>query len=265
MANDVRGGAVAEAAHLDEIGFPEFTVKLITDVFDALVAANLRQTEAYIELLQAVAKTLSVYINETRDDIDGAQVLQFLSRVLPPADGEDVVVKEGAELNVEQAGDLNDALLVKDTNIDADNQVVPVPAPDAKTTVNEALFNSILEAVANRLAANKYGLLKEMVKQGILRLVVEQGKIETRLTFRTYVSTFYQKNSSDYHSKSSRHRAKAKTGGLLSPWVKAAGSTSYNSINIRTTKESNRDISGSQVQIYGSVVIQFKTDYLPLE
>ncbi len=34
--------AVTQAARLNEIGFPEFTAKLITDTFDALVAANLR-------------------------------------------------------------------------------------------------------------------------------------------------------------------------------------------------------------------------------
>ena len=32
--------AVTEAARLGEIGFPEFTAKLITDTFDALVSAN---------------------------------------------------------------------------------------------------------------------------------------------------------------------------------------------------------------------------------
>ncbi len=43
MANGT-SAAVTEAARLDEIGFPEFTCKLVTDVFDALVSANIRQT-----------------------------------------------------------------------------------------------------------------------------------------------------------------------------------------------------------------------------
>ena len=58
--------AVTEAARLDEIGFPEFTAKLITDTFDALVSANLRQTEAYIELVQSVAKSLKAFIDDTK-------------------------------------------------------------------------------------------------------------------------------------------------------------------------------------------------------
>ena len=45
--------AITQAARPNEIGFPEFTAKLIIDTFDALVAANLRQTQAYIELIQS--------------------------------------------------------------------------------------------------------------------------------------------------------------------------------------------------------------------
>ena len=45
--------AITQAARLNEIGFPESTAKLIIDTFDALVAANLRQTQAYVELIHS--------------------------------------------------------------------------------------------------------------------------------------------------------------------------------------------------------------------
>ena len=61
--------AVDVAARLPDIQFPEFTAKLITDTFDALVSANLRQTESYIELVGAISKTITTYINDTQDDI----------------------------------------------------------------------------------------------------------------------------------------------------------------------------------------------------
>jgi hypothetical protein len=56
--------AVTEATRLAEIGFPEFTAKLAKDVFDALLAATLRQMEAYSELVAATAKTLQDYVAE---------------------------------------------------------------------------------------------------------------------------------------------------------------------------------------------------------
>ena len=73
MASGV-DSAIATAARLDEIGFPEFTTKLVTDVFDALIASNLQQQKAYIELLQATAKSLKDFINDTRDDIGAPEI-----------------------------------------------------------------------------------------------------------------------------------------------------------------------------------------------
>lgn len=253
--------AVTQAARLNEIGFPEFTTKLITDTFDALVSANLRQTQAYIELVQQVSKTLTQFINDTRDDINGEQLMQFLAKVLPPdnpnKDSPPTKVAVGETISDTDATKLNTALSVPE--YPAENQVTV--SSGALTQEN---VNTILTAVANRIAADKYTLLKEMVKMGILRLVVENGKIETRLTFTTYGSTFYEKTATRYHRDSFQFNAKASTGAFVSLWCKASASTQYNSINISTTKETNRDITGSSVQIYGSVIINFKTDYQPM-
>ncbi len=262
MANGT-SAAVTEAARLDEIGFPEFTCKLVTDVFDALVSANIRQTEAYVELLKAVSQSLSEYINNTKDDIDGEQILQFLAQTLPPENPGTsqaaTKVESGTTLTEPDASALNTALSVPvEAGVPSNNEVA------ASGPLDDGGVTAIVNAAAIRLAANKYDLLKEMVKQGILRIVVESGKIETRLTFTTYGSSFYQKNSSSYHRDSFRFRARARTGGLVSLWAKASASTSYSSINIRTTKETQRDISGSRVQIFGGVTLNIKTDYLPL-
>ncbi len=262
MANGT-SSAVTEAARLDEIGFPEFTCKLVTDVFDALVAANIRQTQAYVELLQAVSQSLKDYINNTKDDIGGEEILQFLAMVLPPENpvsGQDSTkVKVGTTLVEADVTALNKALTVPAVAAQAGNNEVA-----SAGSLDETKVKAICEAVAVRLAANKYDLLKEMVKQGILRIVVESGTIETRLTFTTYGSSFYQKDASSYHRDNFAFRASARTGGLVSLWCKASASSSFNSINIRTSKETQRDISGSRVQIFGGVTLNIKTDYLPL-
>jgi hypothetical protein len=56
---------------LNEIRFPECTAKLMTDTINALASANIRQTEAYIELVTKISKTLTDFINETKDDTSG--------------------------------------------------------------------------------------------------------------------------------------------------------------------------------------------------
>ena len=251
MANGT-SAAVTEATRLGEIKFPEFTAKLVTDVFDALIAANIRQTQAYVELLQAVSKSLSDYIDSTKDDISGDQILQFLAKIL---ESPQTKVKVGGTLAQAEADKINGAVNITDIQKD------PVPAG---AIADQNAFDAIISAIAKRIAADKYTLLKEMVKMGVLRLVVEHGVIETKLTFTTYGSTFIEATKNQYNSKAFSFRASAGTGSLVSLWCKASASTSFSSLNISTAKETNRDISGSQVQIYGRVQIDFKTDYQPM-
>lgn len=262
MSEDGSEKGVELATHLSEIGFPEFTTKLVSDVFDTLIASNLRQTEAYIELLKQTSKSLTTYINDTRDDISGEMLLEFLSKVVgaDKSDSKKDAVRVNGELNTEQAKALNDAVKVDGTDLQQNSTDV---ASTAKIT--EGKFDKILEAVANRISADKYTILKEMVKQGLLRLVVENGEIETRLTFNTYGSSYYKDRSTDYNRKDFKFRAKAKTGGLLSQWVKASASTAYSNVKVSTATKTDIDRSSSSVQIYGRVYINFKTDYLPLD
>src|SRR5256885_16445340 len=70
--------AVENATRLSEIGFPEFTAKLITDTFNAITSSYLNQTAQYIGVVQAVSQTLQDYINNTADDISADEIGAFL-------------------------------------------------------------------------------------------------------------------------------------------------------------------------------------------
>lgn len=252
---------VSEAAKIDEIGFPEFTAKLITDTFDALVSANMRQTESYIELVQSVSGTLTEFINKTSDDISGDELLQFLSLVVPEdpeSDEPKTKVAIGSNLVADDATAINEAVHVAE--IDGEN----VPEVATAGALDKPKFDAILDAVANRISASRYDFLKEMVKQGILRLVVENGLIETRLTFSAYASSFYQRNASTYNRDTFKRRSKGGTGSLLSLFGSYSSRSTRTAVSVRTSKETQRDTSGSRVNIFGMVRINFKTDYLPL-
>ena len=263
MANGV-DSAINTAARLDEIGFPEFTTKLVSDVFDSLIAANLRQQAAYIELLQATAKSLKVFINDTKDDIGAPEILQFLSAVTPPADPETAdnlsKIAVGNSLTAGDVSALNDALKTPtDAGVTNDNTVA------SAGNLTAARVDQIMDAVAIRLSVNKYDLLQQMVKQGVLRLVVEDGVIETRLSFRTYGADYFSQTDKTANRKAFAFRAKAKTGGFLSGWVKAQASTSYTNVKVRTIDTRSRSVTNTTVNIFGGVKINFRTDYLPLD
>ena len=255
---------MAEATRLPDIQFPEFTAKLITDVFDALIAANLRQTESYISLITAVGEGLTKYINDTKDDIGGDEILQFLAKVVPPADEDEEnngtkVIVDGT-ISEGEGEALKAELKVTD---DIGAEIVPDAAAETITITPEA-YNNILEAVATRIAANKYHILEKMVQQGILRLVVENGLIETRLSFSTHSSSFYQAKSTYYNRSKYNNRKKARTSGIVALFGKYSSATTKNSITVSTAEKVDQDKTGSSVNIFGRVQINFKTDYLPL-
>ena len=251
--------AVEQAKRLDEIGFPEFTAKLINSTFDALIIANLTQVESYIGLVEQVTKTLKEYVNETKDDIGGAEILQFLEAVLPAAANSENDSKaiKGATLTPEDAATLTEAVAVPAEVQDPSPTITDGPLDDAK-------WNALLDAVAQRIAVNKYTLLQEMVKQGILRLVIINGTIESRMTFTTYGTSAYTRITSDYQRSTTNKRSRVGAGFIFAPFFHAKERTYSTRLTVRTTKETQQDNSGSRVNIFGGVTINFKTDYQPL-
>ncbi len=258
----VVGEAVTQATRLNEIGFPEFTTKLITDVFDALVSSNLRQTEAYIELLKETSKSLTEFINDTKDDISGEMILEFLARVMPVTSStkNEVLVKDSkgnVKLDEAQASALNTALALPAA---ADTAAAPIV-----TVGDNNKYDAILEAVAKRMAATNHELLKEMVKQGMLRLVVENGEIETRLTFRTEAHSLNTLATSKYDRENYSKNKSAGTGRFVSLWAKASTSTRRSSVSVSTATTSDVSSSSASVDIFGGVKLNFRTDYLSLD
>jgi len=132
-------------------------------------------------------------------------------------------------------------------------------------------------AAGRRLAANKYAVLQELVRQGILRIVVDNGIIETRLTFSSF--RFRSNTSSTFDQVRDASRKQITTGSLAAGlgFLSAAGSATLglgagagvaketeSSLHVTSARETKRDVSGSRMQIFGRVEIQFNTDYVPL-
>src|SRR5206468_11181694 len=175
--------AVENATRLSEIGFPEFTAKLITDTFGAITASYLNQTAQYSGVVQAVSQTLQDYINNTADDISADEIGAFLLGIGGLNDdalnfllGDSTAA---ASLNTTEAAAINNAVALPPA-------AGPSTAPASSGSLTNSKKQNIAEAIARRIANNKYDLLQTMVRQGVLRLYVDNGVIETRLTFTTY-------------------------------------------------------------------------------
>lgn len=277
MAN---GGAYAidNAARVSEIGFPEFTSKLVTDVFDALIGANIRQTAAYISLVKSVAQSLAAFIAATEANLGDAEVDGLLA---PFPD-----VKLSGSLTQAKADAVNARLETPAAaNVPSNNRAATAGS------ITQTRLDGLRAAARKKLAAERYTILQDLVKQGILRLVVDSGEIETRLTFTTYSSSVDASSSSttsrgigagagggsstSVGSNAGVTRSSDPLAGLLggaqsilgsfaSGFSGSANANANVALTVSTAKESHRDVSGSRVQVFGRVKLRFKTDYVPL-
>jgi hypothetical protein len=247
--------AINEASKLGKIGFPEFTAKLVTDTFDALIAANLRQTEAYIELVKAVSQDVKDYINNTKDDMSGEMVLQFLSTIFNDPSKK---VVEGTILSTTDISAIKAAVDVDGFKSETSGITIPT------TALSEANVKTIVNACCIRLTSDKYYMLKEMVRMGVLRLVVESGTIETKMFLHTADSQYYSDHSSYYNSTSYSTRASVGSGLFTSLWCRTAVASSLARFSVSTFNSSSSAYSSNDVQISGLVKINFKTDYQQL-
>jgi hypothetical protein len=262
--------AVENATRLSEIGFPQFTAQLITDTFNAITTSYLDQMAQYMAVVQAVSQTLQDYINNTADNISADEIGAFLLGIGGLNDdalnfllGDSTAT---ASLNATEVATINNAVALAPA-------AGPSTAPASSGNLSNSKKQNIADAIARRVANNKYDLLQTMVRQGVLRLYVDNGIIETRLTFTTYgeaVSSSEKTKRKRLESNfTSGFGAGGGFGGIVGNTLAGFGAAggfgkSKSSLTVSTSKESNRDVSGSRVQIFGRVRLNFKTDLLPL-
>ena len=112
-----------------------------------------------------------------------------------------------------------------------------------------------------------------MVRQGILRLYVDNGTIETRLTFSTYGQLISSSSITNLQRAENSTGFGAGGGIGIGSFIPPnallggggfGGGFSNSQLTVSTAKATQRDVSGSSVQIFGRVKLNFKTDLLPL-
>ena len=249
---------------LNDIGFTEFTAKLVTDVFEALVDANLTQMEAYSALSSATQEGLTTYINNTKNDVPTEAILDFLTEKFPSA-------TEGGKLTASDAKGLN-ALLTnikkteaKENSKETQAEVVEVTTYETNTKLTSGGWDKLLDNVASVISQNKYSLLQEMVKQGMLRLVVDNGTIETRLNFDVSSERNTNIEVRNYTRDNFKTKRKGRISGRLFGF---GGSTSTKStrksLRVTTAKMEKNGSDKISTKIFGGVTINFSTDYLKL-
>jgi len=245
---------IDQLSRIDEVNYPEFTSKLISDTFDAIVASMIRQQEAYADLVEKIAMTLEDFSAEAVTDTD---VETYLRTYFP---GEE---DNGTSVGSPSApGELDDADAAR---------LASLLGPEAIETGEEgslpeeggldaADVELIYRLVRRMLARPRLEALRELVSRGITRIVVEDGTIETELEFRTYA------NVEDVTARSSYQRRTLNGGGGLNFasalfGINLGGSGSR--LRVSTNRSSRASEGEAEGEITGRVEINFRGESQP--
>jgi hypothetical protein len=248
--------AVDNASRLQELGFAEFTAKLISDVFDAIVSSNIRQQEAYAELLERVAGSVQEFEGEAVSDadVDAYLVERFPDESNP---GQTRLVTGYAVPGAES----DDTAVRIDDLLGAAAADAGVTLPAAGDTLEETDVDALAAATRRKLASRRLEALRDLVETGIVRLVVETGRIETRLDFTTYGA---DSSRSRYGSYERRKSGGSLNGGIFGSMFGISGNVGGSKVRTRTYTRNNTAYTSAKVETGATVELNLRGDYLPL-
>ncbi|MGC4001327.1 MAG: hypothetical protein QM767_29270 [Anaeromyxobacter sp.] len=233
---------------LNAIAFPTFVADLLKGTFQAIVDASIQQMEAYVKLLENVAKTVDQFM---ADNITDNQARDYLAQGYPEFFRVEVG-SEGARLRV------------KDTERDPPDWKGLFGLNDDVPLDDDAVENTLVPAARRQLAQNRHQMLSTMVLMGMNRIVVTSGLIKAKMGFHLEArDAAAAESASQFDFK---HDMQASAGGGLGsffggPSFKARTSLAY----VSTTKRGSTDEINMETDLTAEVELKFKSDYFPLE
>lgn len=292
-AQGAREGAAVAGALLQAVNFPEFCAGLINGVFHSIVQSSIEQMEAYAKLVADVSKSLNQFRDENTTANQGRDHLveQFPDMFQltmdtgefgggfgdeAPAPGPRVTLREGVDERAAVAR-LNSSL--------------PLDKPVER--LDDELVEAVLvPAARTQLASSRQQLLATMVMLGINRIVVTDGKISAKVMydFQARDNMQFRKSAQkfDYGDQyattgSGDYESSSEGGERSSSYSKDAGYQStnrdgsyYSKGTYKTTSQpvlkmasaSQTSVDASlqtKASLAGTMEVNFKSDYLPLE
>ena len=266
------------ASQLDNIGFPEFTANLINSVYDALLSGTLKQMEAYQELLSSVSKTLREFQEANYSEVTIAEAQDWLVQNFPVT----YTDSNGKEHKVSKIGAVSVNSEMKIGKLKKDDlpnsltyiEFADVNEPDLEKLKNllgnelagnfteSTNYDELITAIRKKIAGNRYTILKEMVKLGIMRLFVKEAEIETKLTFSVSVTEMQGQNNYTYTNGS--FSSGISGGGVIKKVFNISGNLSYSKVNVRTSSSWARTLGTASADIMGRVLVKLQSDFIQL-
>jgi hypothetical protein len=290
-AQGAREGAAVAGALLEQVNFTDFCAGLINGVFHSIVQSSIEQMEAYAKLVADVSKSLNQFRDDNTTQNQGRDHLieQFpdvfqLSMDTGEFSFGDDSTPSGPRVTLKEGIDEKAALARV-------NQSLPLDKPVER--LDDALVEAVLvPAARTQLATSRQQLLATMVMLGINRIVITDGKLSAKVMydFQARDNMQFRKSAQKFDygdqyatTSSGDYESSTEGGERSSSYSKDAGYQStnrdgsyYSKGTYKTTSQpvlkmasaSQTSVDASlttKASLAGTMEVNFKSDYLPLE
>jgi hypothetical protein len=289
-AASAREGAKVAGLLLKQVDFKKFVGGLITNVFQAIVRSSIQQMEAYSSMIASVAQSLQQFRD---DNVTPNQGRDHLVQMFP--DQFEIGVDEFSDtpdpkLKLKDGVDESAALKAVNNKLQfEDGQIKSMDLSD------EHVEMALVLAAQTQLARQRQQLMASLVLMGINRIVVTDGRISAKVMYdfqsRDVLSKKRTAQAYDY--------AKDQWGNLQTTQKRTwEGEESHNVTDTHDSSDDGRSRDNShedymkgkstweeqpvmqamsaateaseatlqaRAQLSGSVEVNFKSDYLPLD
>jgi hypothetical protein len=285
QASAAREGAAVAGLLLKQVNFPTFVAGLIKGVFHSIVESSIEQMEAYGALVANVAKTLNQFRDENTTDNQGVDHLVdqfpdvFKVQVDPGDEG-------GPTPRARLRDNADEEAALKKVNS------LPIEGGPVSSLDDDTIDSKLVPAARTQLATSRQQLLATMVLMGINRIVVTDGRISAKILYdfqardtrrfqRSAASYDYDKTKTmttgegEYESQqeggehSYSHDKDSSESDDRDASYYAKGKYKYTQqpvLNAMSAASETTDAAlQTKAQLAGSVDVNFKSDYFPLE
>ena len=286
-ADAAHEGAAVAGELLNAVQFPTFVSSLIEGVFHAIVKSSIEQMEAYTSMIAAVAKSLKQFTDDNVSPNQGRDHMVDKFPDLFEIGTDDSMDDPQPRLQLKDGVDESAALKRVNTMQFEDGNVLK-----SMDLSDENVETALVQAARMQLAKQRQQLMASMVLMGINRIVITDGKISAKIMYdftskdnmrkqRSAQASDFARNADgsvqttrsgegtyDRGGKTSS-KYDPSSGGDYSADYYAKGDYKFENKPVVTATSAAAEMSDSQlqtkVQLAGSVEVNFKSDYLPLD
>jgi hypothetical protein len=272
-----------------EVGmaFVNFTQGLITGTFNSIIKATIDQMKAYTDMVADLTKSLKEF---AADNVSDEAVKERLAQLTLVENGTDFKVAENEKRRLYHlkrlyyvapvTGGHRAAILKAFGQTDLVDSEGKIDEEKAKVRLDDATIDkvegievnsskvyqpgdlaTIQDAIKNGLARDGMNQLRQMAREGMARIVITEGEINTKLIFQV---SSKETNTSNTSKTDSRGFGGSLKAGASWGWGNASVSAYYNQLNVSTVDQTSVGNIETLTQMSGQVIIKFKTDYKPL-